>query len=240
MDHVIVYVLLIVFLASFVRSTFGFGESLIAVPLLALAIPVDVAVPLAVLLSVTIAFLVVMTDWHEIHMDSAWRLIVSTLLGIPLGLLLLKFGNEKMIKMALGLIIVTFSTHSLLGRVIELKSTHRSWTYGCGFIAGILGGAFGMNGPPLVVYGSLRGWSPSRFRATLHAYFLPASAMGAIGYWWMGLITKPVSDYYLWSLMVVLPAIFMGKKLNGFLPEKTFKKIVFIGLIGVGVLLMFV
>ena len=45
----------VVFLATLVRSTFGFGEALVAVPLLALVISVQVAVPLATLLSIAIA-----------------------------------------------------------------------------------------------------------------------------------------------------------------------------------------
>ncbi len=40
-----------------------------------------------------------------------------------------------------------------------------------------------MNGPPLVVYGGMRRWSPQHFRATLQGYFLPASVIGMAGYW---------------------------------------------------------
>ena len=42
------WVLAVVFVATFIRSAFGFGEALIAVPLLALLVPVGVAAPLAV------------------------------------------------------------------------------------------------------------------------------------------------------------------------------------------------
>jgi uncharacterized membrane protein YfcA len=45
----------VIFLATLIRSAFGFGEALVAVPLLALVIPVDVAVPVAALVSVTVA-----------------------------------------------------------------------------------------------------------------------------------------------------------------------------------------
>jgi len=46
-----------------------------------------------------------------------------------------------------------------------------------------IGGAYGMNGPPLVAYGSLRRWTPpERFRATLQGYFLPARAADLIGW----------------------------------------------------------
>ncbi len=55
-------VLLIVFLATLIRSAFGFGEALIAVPLLALFIPLKVAAPLAVLLSITVAAVIVAQD----------------------------------------------------------------------------------------------------------------------------------------------------------------------------------
>src|SRR5205085_10774060 len=82
-------VLAVIFLATLIRSAFGFGEALVAVPLLALLIPVEEAVPLATLLSVTVAAVVVVQDWHRVHLGSAWRLVVSTLFGIPLGLLLL-------------------------------------------------------------------------------------------------------------------------------------------------------
>jgi hypothetical protein len=59
-----------VFFATLVRSTFGFGEALIAVPLLALVIPIEIAAPVAVLLSITIAAVAVAEDWRKIHLRS--------------------------------------------------------------------------------------------------------------------------------------------------------------------------
>jgi uncharacterized membrane protein YfcA len=42
-DGATLLVLAVVFLATLIRSAFGFGEALIAVPLLALLMPVEVA-----------------------------------------------------------------------------------------------------------------------------------------------------------------------------------------------------
>src|SRR5690348_10075508 len=91
-------VLAVIFLATLIRSAFGFGEALVAVPLLALLIPVEVAVPLAVLLSITVAAVVVLQDWHKVHVRSAGRLVLATLAGIPLGLLLLTAVEERIVK----------------------------------------------------------------------------------------------------------------------------------------------
>ena len=115
-------VLLILFFATLIRSAFGFGEALVAVPLLAFFIPLTVAAPLAVLVSITIATIVVIQDWKKIHMRSTAWLVVSTLAGIPLGVLLLTSSHQRMVKAALGVVIILFSAYSLTGRApLELK-----------------------------------------------------------------------------------------------------------------------
>jgi uncharacterized membrane protein YfcA len=65
-DGVIVWILGVVFVATLVRSALGFGEALVAVPLLALAVPVEVAAPLAVLVSITVAGVVVLRDHRHV------------------------------------------------------------------------------------------------------------------------------------------------------------------------------
>ena len=114
-DRITFQVLAVIFVATLVRSAFGFGEVLIAVPLLAFLMPVEVAAPLAVLVSITVAGVVVVQDWQKIHVRSAGWLILSTLFGIPLGLWLLTAVAEPIAKAVLGVVIVTFSTYCLFG-----------------------------------------------------------------------------------------------------------------------------
>src|SRR5437660_8708872 len=98
----------VVFLATLVRSAFGFGEALVAVPLLALLIPVRVAVPLATLLSVTVAALILAQDWRKVHARAAWWLVVPTLFGIPVGLLVLTAVPPPAVKAVMAVVIVAF------------------------------------------------------------------------------------------------------------------------------------
>jgi uncharacterized membrane protein YfcA len=239
MDAAALHVLIVVFVATLFRSAFGFGEALIAVPLLALFIPLKVAAPLAVLVSITIAAVVVAQDWRKIHLRSTGWLVGSTLFGIPVGLLLLTSSHQKAVKIALGIFIVAFSVYSLLGRrPPELKTDSKAWLLGCGFAAGVIGGAYGMNGPPLVIYGAMRRWSAQHFRATLQAYFLPASVVGMFGYWLAGLWVPAVTHYYLLCLPVLLPAVWLGRVVNHRLHGDAFLKYVYVGLAGIGVVLL--
>jgi uncharacterized protein len=228
-----------VFAATLVRSAFGFGEALIAVPLLAFCIPIREAAPLAVLVSITIAAVVVVQDWRHIHLRSAGWLILSTLFGIPLGLLLLTHGPEHLVKGLLGGLILMFAFFCLFGNVrLQLHHDSRPWLLTCGFLAGILGGAYGMNGPPLVIYGSLRNWTAQHFRATLQAYFLPASVLGMCGYLSAGLWTRAVTRDYLLCLPALLPAVLLGRAINHRLSAAAFSRYIYAGLAAVGLVLV--
>jgi uncharacterized membrane protein YfcA len=236
-DSVALGVAGVVFLATVIRSAFGFGEALVSVPLLAFLIPVTTAVPLAVLLSVTVAALILARDWRSVHARGAWRLVLATLPGIPIGLVVLTALSPPVVKVTLALIIIAFSSYCLLGRVRpRLADDRLAWAFG--LAGGVLGGAYGMNGPPLVVYGALRGWTPEEFRATLQGYFLPASGVGLCGFWATGLWGPEVTGYYLLSLPAAVIAVMIGRVINRRMTAANFARYIHLGLILIGLLLL--
>lgn len=232
------YVVGVIVLATLIRSTLGFGEALVAVPLLALRIPVEAAAPLAVLVSIVVAGAVVVQDRRGIEFRAAAGLILASLVGVPLGLLLLARADDHVVKLLLGSVIVAFSLYSLVrGRSTSLSHDHVGWLMACGFFAGVLGGAYGMNGPPLAIYGALRKWSPQQFRATLQAYFLPVSLAGLIGYAFLGLWTATVTGYFLWCLPGVVVATLAGRAINQRIQSERFVRVVYGGLLLTGAVL---
>jgi len=238
-DATTVHVIAVIFFATLIRSSFGFGEALIAVPLLSLRLPVAVAAPLAVAVSVVIAGIIVAQDWRKIEMRSAAGLVIAAMFGIPLGLLLITRVNDHVVKMILGVVIAGFSLYSLTFRKrLHLEKDHPLWLLVWGFCSGVLGGAYGMNAPPLVIYGSLRRWSPQHFRATLQGYFLPASLVGLLGYVVVGLWLPEVTRYLVYSLPGVLAAIFIGRAINHRLRGDHFFRYVYLGLLAIGAVLI--
>jgi uncharacterized membrane protein YfcA len=230
-------VVAILFAATVVRTALGFGEALVAVPLLALAIPVTTAAPVAVLVSITVAAVIVARDWHLIHVRSAAHLLLATLAGAPLGLLLLAFAPAAVTKAVLGLVIVAVSGYFLAVPARAALTTDRpAWLFG--LVAGILGGAYGMNGPPLAIYGTLRGWRPEQFRATLQGYFLPASVVVMAGYWYAGLWTRTVTSYYLIALPWIALAILVGRLAARRVPVRSFVTAVHGALVVIGLILL--
>jgi hypothetical protein len=107
-----------------------------------------------------------------------------------------------------------------------------------GFIAGILGGAYNTNGPPVVIYGMLRRWDPEKFRATLQGYFLPTGLAILISHGLAGMWTKQVIHLYLYSLPAIIAAVLIGGKVNQLIPKGKFDKIIYGFLVAIGILLI--
>jgi uncharacterized membrane protein YfcA len=230
-------VLLILFLSTLVRSTFGFGDALVAMPLLALIIPIKTATPVVAIIAPTIAISLLIKEWRHIDLKSTLKLIISTLAGIPIGILYLKSIPENIVNLILALVLIVFSLYSLVKPALHrLKSDN--WAFLLGFIGGILGGAYNTNGPPVILYGILRGWKPESFRATLQSYFLPTGGAIMIGQGLAGLWTKTVLTTYLYSLPIVFLAIVIGLKISWKIPAQKFSKYVYVILLALGIILL--
>ncbi|MEM0978834.1 MAG: sulfite exporter TauE/SafE family protein [Cyanobacteria bacterium P01_H01_bin.58] len=227
---------LILFGASLIAATFGFGNALFAMPLLTLFLGLSIATPLSGLVGITIAITVVMRSWQRVDIASAWRLIVATWVGIPIGVLLVKHVPDQVITQALGAVLIGFGIYRLANsRIWQLSSP--TWAFPFGFVAGILGGAYNTNGPPVLIYGELRHWSPTQFRATLQSYFFPTGVGIVATHGLAGLWNTQIFVLYGVSLPGILLAIAIGSWLNAHLPVKRFQALLSGLLIGLGVLL---
>jgi len=226
----------VIFFSSLCRSTFGFGDAMIAMPILAILTGIKTATPLVALIGTTIAISILIRHWPQVNFRSAWRLILSSLVGIPVGLLFLKNVNEDMVKFILAFFILFFSVFNLVKPELYLKKERYVFVFG--FLAGILGGAYNTNGPPVIIYGTLRKWNPANFRATLQGYFLPTGGAILIGHAITGLWTTTVIKYYVFSLPIVFMAILLGNYLNRKLRRESFTKYIYTILIMLGIWLI--
>ena len=236
-DVPILAAITILFAAALVRGAFGFGDALIAMPLLALIVPMTVATPVVAFLGPTIALTLLARDWRHVEFKSTMRLILSTLAGIPLGLFYLKRIDEHVMNLVLALVIVLFSLYNLVRPgLLRLKNDRTAVVFG--FAAGILGAAYNTNGPPVVLYGSLRGWKPESFRATLQGYFLPTGGAILIGQGLAGLWTRHVITTYLCALPFILIAVVLGAAVGRRIPASKFSLYVYGLLLALGTVLL--
>ncbi len=236
--EIIISVFFIFFISTFIRSSLGFGDALVAMPLLTLIVGLKTATPTVALVATTIAITILAKNWRIADLKATFGLVLSSFIGIPLGLVLLKGINEGFMKGLLGVILILYGLYNLLKPHFKKISASLGFTFLFGFIAGVLGGAYNTNGPPVVIYGTLRRWAPNNFRATMQSYLLPTGFMVLLGHGLSGLWTTQVFRYYIFSLPVVFLAIYIGGKAHRSMTQKHFDRYVNAALICMGVVLV--
>ncbi len=244
----VLFVIGAVFLGSLMRSTFGFGDSVISMPLLALLpIPFSAAVALVGLVGFTVALFSVFTSWKHLDKRILIWLTFSTVSGIPFGLFLVQSVERRWVNLILGSLLLIYSSYSILGSSqkanrIQHQFKHPKFSLPFGFASGMLGSAYNMNGIPIVLYGTTRNWSPKEFKDNLQAHFLLSSVLIIFSHFLSGFWTREVGFYYVFSIPAVILAILLGNHLYSRIKVDKFRKFViyFIFLLGLFTLIDFI
>jgi len=233
----IILILVIVFAGVLVQTTFGFGSALVMMPLLVLFVDLRTVTPLVAMVAVTLQIGLLAHIWREVQIRSAWRLVLSSAAGIPIGAYCLRGAYDEPLKLVLGLVILGFGAFQWTRpQMVELRTEVSAYLFG--FLAGILGGAYNTNGPPVVIYGRLRRWPPETFRATLQGYFFPTAVCVALGHAASGLWTDAVLRLYVFALPATAAGVVLGNWLHRRLPAGQFDRWVYGLLIGMGLVLV--
>lgn len=233
----IILVLVIIFFSSLVRTTFGFGDALIAMPLLALVIDIKIASPIVAAIALVIAIYIISGNFRSISYRNLWVLIIFSLIGVPIGVLFLTNANEYLVKISLGVVLILFGFFRIFKpNLLYLKTNAFAPVFA--IIAGILGGAYNTNGPPIIIYGNLKRWEPDTFRATLQGIFLPINITIVISHILGGLWNSEVVILSLYTIPAVLLGIALGTYLNKKIEAEKFINYVNILLILLGFLMI--
>jgi uncharacterized membrane protein YfcA len=130
-------------------------------------------------------------------------LVLGTVAGAPLGVWALARFEASLLNRLIGLMLLVAVALEWRGRYPETLEGRR-WGLGAGVLAGVIGGAVGTPGPPVVLYATTQGWSPRAIKANLQAFFVVNQVVLLAGYWWAGLLTREV-----WRLaaLYAVPAI---------------------------------
>src|SRR5260221_762372 len=154
----------VLFIATLARSTFGFGDALIAMPLLTLLLGIRSATPIIALVGLTVTLLIVWRSHARIDRAAIMRLTISALFGIPVGIWLFTALPAGLVTAALGISLIFFRGYALWRPSVPVLTDAR-WAYPFGFIAGRLCGACKLSGWPIVGYCTIRHWATARISA---------------------------------------------------------------------------
>ena len=242
-------VVLLQMMTSLFASVFGFGDALLAMPLLGILFGMEVpqAAPLVSMVSTAMIvgnLAIDATQKAETVAVGRWResgvLLCGAALGVPLGVQALVAVDPDIIREVVGSCLVTFGVAKL--RKSAAKSSNEtapkvdllSVVLPLGFLAGFLGGAVAEPGPPAVVLSQLARWDAPTSRTMLFRFFLPVQALAIADFDREGLLTPSILHQAAASLPFVAIAVFVGTVLNRRIQPALFEDTVSIIVLSLG------
>jgi uncharacterized membrane protein YfcA len=193
---------LIVAVASFVMGLTGFGIGLVALAFLPLVMSPVLAIVLMTLYAAVFSVAMLGALWREIKPRHVTRLAIGTIAGTPLGVWALTLLPAAAITRLIGVMLLLITALNWW-RLTPRGLTAPGWGYGAGALAGLLGGAVGIPGPPVILYAASQEWSPREMKANLLAFFVLNQMITLAGYWWTRLLGVEVLTL---AALLVLPA----------------------------------
>jgi len=215
----------------------GFGIALVAMAFLPWLMSPVTAIVLLTVYALAFSLAVVVQLRRDLTPRALVDLLIGTVAGTPIGVWVLASLPVSALNRLIGLVLVVVVVLELR-KVMPRRLVGRAWALAAGFLSGLLGGAVGTPGPPVIVYATTQGWSPRTMKANTMGFFVVNQAVILAGYWWMGLLTREVASVATAFALPALAGVGAGVVLFGRLDPARFRRLVFALLAVSGVLLL--
>ena len=226
--------------ASFVQRTTGFGFGIFIMTLLPFLMPsYGEATGLSGLLAFTTSLIAAIKFRKYITWKRLLPILSVFLITSTVAISLLKVMQDGAIRFILGFILIFVSIwFAFLNKRIKFGTT-LPYQIGAGSVSGLMGGFFGMHGPPAVLYFISSEADKEHYMGMIQTYFVITNAMMTIVRAYNGFVTPTVGKCYIFCL----GAVAIGSTLGGWafsrIPGKKFPYVVYsyIGISGLIILL---
>lgn len=174
--------------------------------------------------------------------DIRWKtilpLIIAALVTIPIAVQLSAYAPERLLKTILGVVLILLSIYFLaFSKKIRLKPTVAGAAV-TGCAGGVLTGMFSTGGPPVVLYLTSALPDKATYFASIQTYFcatnLYSTGVRALN----GIITTEILIYSAIGVASFFVGDAVGAKIFDRLDAEKFRRIIYIGMIVSGVLMI--
>ena len=223
--------------ASFVMGLAGFGIALVGLAFLPYLMSASDAIVLLTIYAALFSLAMLVQLRRDVVTGAILDLLVGTVVGTPLGVWGLAALPASALNRLIGLMLVVAFVLEARG-LYPQKLEGRRWGLAAGALAGVIGGAVGLPGPPTVLYAATQGWSARTVKANLQAFFVVNQGAILVGYWWAGLLTREVWNLTLGFALPAIAGAVSGALLFERVDQRRFRQLVFVLILLSGLVLL--
>lgn len=235
---VLVLFLVATFFGGLTTGVAGFAAGLVASGVwLHIITPMQTAVLVASYGIVNQAY----TIWklrQNLSWRRVWPFIGGSLVGVPIGVLLLSIVDPAFVRYGVGVVLICYSTYNLFKPGVQPIHSGRVIDSGVGVLNGMLGGLTGLGGVIITIWVQLRDWPKDVQRTVFQPVIFSTMSITAITYAISGTYTLEVTKLFLLGLPALGAGLWIGMKLYGHLNEAAFRRVILLLLLASGLTLV--
>ena len=234
------YILIIIystfFAAAFIKGLTGLGFVSLCLPVIALFIKLEEAIPLVVLPSLISNVMVIyQTGRLRNSLRRFWLLYISAFPGIYAGVLILNMVGNYAAKIILGFLSIAYSLIILLKIEIRIpEKNERILSAPIGLTNGFLNGLTGTQIIPMLPYLLSLKLDRDGMINAINVGFTLSITVLLIIFGKFNLITQEILEFSVIGIIPVVAGIYLGGKLRYTISEERFRLAVLILLIIIG------
>jgi len=177
-------------IAGFIQGVSGFAFGLIATSLWAWTIEPQLVVPTVIFGSILGQLISIQSVRRSIRFRRVSPFLLGGAVGVPIGASLLPHLDVDMFRFVVGAVLVAYSAIVLLGaRLPDASGAGRGGDFAASVVAGTMGGASALSGPPITLWCAMRHWDKDDQRATYQTFFIATHLLTLAIYLASGLLT---------------------------------------------------
>ncbi len=223
----------IVFCAYYLRGFTGFGSAIFGIPLILLMTSIGFVVPAYLILDAVATGILTIETKKYFKWKIALPVVAGMIPGNIAGTYILSSYDIPILKIILGILILTFSLYIFFVKnTPEIKDRRGIFGFVAGTLSGILGGIFGVSGPPVVIYLKYRIPEKEMFRAQIVLLIIFENIFRLFLYTYGGLYNSFNLKFALFLLPSMALGLFLGSRSNIKASQRTFD------IIAAGILMM--
>ncbi len=227
------------FAAAFVTGLAGFAFGMVAAAIWLHALTPIQATALIVAYALLVQGYAVWKLRHALNVSRLIPFIVGSAVGVPAGIVVLKWASPSDLRITVGLLLILFGLYNLIRpKLPEVKQAGSVLDAAVGVLNGLLGGSTGLGGILPTIWCGLRGWPKDEQRAIFQPTAVATFLMTIIWLSGAGALTADIARLFAIGLPALIAGTWLGWKLYGRLDEATFRKAVLGLLLASGVVLV--
>ena len=227
--------------ASFIQRTIGFGFGIFIMTALPFLMPsYGEAVTLSGLLSLTSAAVVMVKYVRYVNWKRLLPIVAAFVVFSTIAICLLHRIEGRQMRMILGIMLIIISLYFSFfkDRLQKIIRPTRGWQLGTGTMSGVMGGLFGMHGPPVVLYLIVSEPDKKHYMGMIQTYAVITNLTMLAVRAYNGYVTPTVGITYLYASGGLAIGILAGNWAFRHIPNRIFTYLVY-AYIGISGLIIF-